>query len=96
LAPATVSLKSQFLRLWNCFSNRKAWLFADTVRGAKASMNLYSLIETCKANSVEPYAYLKHLFIALPQAQTVDDYEALLPWQIPSLASKAQAAHSNE
>ena len=38
---------------------RKAWLFADSVRGAKASMNLYSLIETCKANGVEPYAYRK-------------------------------------
>jgi transposase len=71
----------------------KAWLFADTVRGAKASMNLYSLIETCKANGVEPYAYLKHLFTALPQVQTVDDYEALLPWRIPSLASEAQPAH---
>jgi transposase len=61
---------------------RKAWLFADTVRGAKASMNLYSLIETCKANGVEPYAYLKHLFIALPHVQTAHDYEALLPWNL--------------
>jgi transposase len=65
---------------------RKAWLFADScggsVRGAKTSMNLYSLIETCKANGVEPYAYLKRLFTALPQAQTVDDYEALLPWNL--------------
>jgi hypothetical protein len=23
--------------LWNCFSKRKAWLFSDTVTGAKAS-----------------------------------------------------------
>jgi transposase len=53
-------------------------------------MNLYSLIETCKANGVEPYAYLKNLFMALPHAQTVDDYEALLPWRI-SLASNVQA-----
>ena len=41
-----------------------------------------SLIETCKANGVEPYAYLKHLFTALPHAQTADDYEALLPWHL--------------
>lgn len=60
---------------------RKAWLFADTVRGAKTSMNLYSLIETCRANGVEPYAYLKHLFTVLPLAQMADDYEALLPWR---------------
>ncbi|WP_420480839.1 IS66 family transposase [Burkholderia latens] len=64
---------------------RKAWLFADTVRGAKASMNLYSLIETCRANGVEPYAYLKTLFTALPHAQTADDYESLLPWQLSTL-----------
>ncbi len=27
---------------------RKGWLFSDTVKGAVASANLYSLIETCK------------------------------------------------
>jgi transposase len=75
---------------------RKAWLFADTVRGAKASMNLYSLIETAKANNVEPYAYLVALFKALPHAQTADDYEALLPWRIPLPGSKAQAARPDE
>ena len=58
-------------------------------------MNLYSLIETCKANSVEPYAYLKHLFIMLPHAQTADDYEALLPWRIHLLTSKFLAALAN-
>ena len=59
---------------------RRNWLFADTVGGAKASANLYSLIETCKANGIDPYRYLVGLFRALPQAKTVDDYEALLPW----------------
>jgi len=29
-------------------------LFADTSRGAKASATVYSLIETAKANSLEP------------------------------------------
>jgi transposase len=38
---------------------RKNWLFADTVRGAQASANLYSVIETAKANGIEPYAYLR-------------------------------------
>lgn len=61
---------------------RKAWLFADTVGGANASANLYSLIETAKASNVEPYRYLVALFKKLPLAQTVDDYEALLPWNI--------------
>ena len=45
----------------------------------KASANLYSLIETAKANGLEPYAYLRHLFAELPKAETVDGIEALLP-----------------
>lgn len=61
---------------------RRSWLFADTVGGANASANLYSLIETAKANNIEPYRYLVALFKQLPLAQTVDDYEALLPWNI--------------
>jgi transposase len=61
---------------------RRNWLFADTVGGANASANLYSLIETCKANRVDPYRYLVMLFRALPVAKTADDFEALLPWQL--------------
>lgn len=61
---------------------RKAWLFADTLGGANASANLYSLIETARANGIEPYRYLVALFKRLPLATTADDYEALLPWNI--------------
>jgi transposase len=63
---------------------RRNWLFSDTVAGAHASANLYSLIETCKANNVDPYHYLAALFAALPLAVTADDYEALLPWNLRS------------
>jgi transposase len=41
---------------------RRNWLFCDTVAGAQGSANLYSLIETCKANNIEPYTYLVALF----------------------------------
>ena len=61
---------------------RKAWLFSDTVRGAQASANLYSLVETAKANGIEPYAYLRHVFTELPKATTLDHIEALLPHRI--------------
>ena len=63
-------------------AGRRNWLFADTVGGAHASANLYSLLQTCKVNRVDPYRYLAALFTALPMAQTADDYEALLPWNI--------------
>ena len=79
-APSSVQQKSHELRLWKYFHNRRGWLFADTVKGAVASANLYSLIETCKVNGVEPHAYLSQLFDRIPHLTTVADYEALLPW----------------
>jgi transposase len=48
---------------------RRNWLFCDTVAGARASANLYSLIETCKANGIDPYTYLVDLFPKLPLAK---------------------------
>jgi len=61
---------------------RKAWMFADTPKGAHASGIFYSLIETAKANEIEPYAYLHHIFKMLPYADTVEKIEALLPWNV--------------
>ena len=61
---------------------RKNWLFSDTPAGAHASAKLYSIIETAKANGLEPYAYLRHIFEKLPQATTPADIEALLPWNV--------------
>ncbi len=65
---------------------RKAWLFADTPAGAQASARLYSLVETAKANGLEPYAYLKRVFEELPVAIADNDDDAinrLLPWNVP-------------
>jgi transposase len=58
---------------------RKNWLFAGNARGASASAALYSLIETAKANGLEPYRYLRHLFSQIPLARTEQDYADLLP-----------------
>lgn len=63
---------------------RKNFLFSDSVKGVTASANLYSVIETAKANGLEPYAYLRRVFTALPQAETVEEIEALLPWRTPA------------
>lgn len=59
---------------------RKAWLFSDTPAGANASAIIYSLVETAKANGVEPYTWLRHALEHLPAAQTADEMEKLLPW----------------
>ena len=58
------------------------WLFSATPRGADVSANLYSLIETAKAKGVEPSVYLATVFTDLPNANTIDDIEALLPWNL--------------
>ena len=59
---------------------RKAWLFSDTPAGANASAIIYSLVETAKANGVEPYTWLRHVLEHLPAARTADEMDKLLPW----------------
>ncbi len=61
---------------------RKNWLFNCTPEGARASATLYSLIETAKANKLEPYWYLKYLFENLPEAMSNDDFRQLLPMYV--------------
>lgn len=59
---------------------RKNWLFANSVQGAKASANLYSIIETAKAHKLNPEEYLTKVYRQLPNANTVEDIEQILPW----------------
>ena len=61
---------------------RKAWLFADTPAGARASATFFSLVETAKANGIEPFEYLHKVLQRLPYVETVEDMEALLPWNM--------------
>lgn len=61
---------------------RKAWLFSDTPAGARASAVIYSLVQTAKANGLEPYTWLRRVLRDLPAAKSVEDVEALLPWNL--------------
>jgi len=61
---------------------RKNWLFAGHPNGANASATLFTLIETAKANGLEPYWYLRFLFEKLPLTQTEEDFRALLPQNV--------------
>jgi transposase len=67
---------------------RKNFLFSNSVHGVKASANLYSLIESAKANGLEPYQYLRQVFTALPRAETVEDIENLLPWALKKVPAE--------
>lgn len=64
---------------------RKNWLFSNSVSGAHTSARLFSLIETAKANHIEPCDYFKYIFKELPNCTRVEDYEALLPWNLRSI-----------
>jgi transposase len=61
---------------------RKAWLFANTPRGAKSSAIIYSIVETAKENGLNPYAYIEHILLQLPNIDTkdVEALDNLLPW----------------
>ncbi len=58
---------------------RKNWTFADSVKGANASAVLYSLVETAKANGLEPYAWFRYVLTQLPQLEKGARVEHLLP-----------------
>ena len=61
---------------------KKNWLFANTVRGAKTSAALYSLIETAKQNGLIPYKYLEYLLINISEVDLNDEMELeyYMPW----------------
>ena len=77
------------LSIWQAMINAPgiatSRIISSTARrssSAKASANLYSLIETAKANGVKPNAYLRRVFTDLANAQTVEHVEAFLPWNV--------------
>ena len=67
---------------------RKNWVFSETPRGAHASAAIYSLIETAKANALNPQNYLYQIFEKIPQLEEGDreGLESLLPWNIGDLS----------
>lgn len=64
---------------------RKNWLFLGNEKGANAAANIYSLIETCKSNKINPYEYLLKVFESLEKRNEID-YSTLTPMALkPSL-----------
>lgn len=63
-------------------TGRKNWLFSNSAAGAgaSASATIYSLMLTCRACDVEPYAYLVHVLTELPCRKAGDDVTDLLPF----------------
>ena len=69
---------------------RRAWLFADTPKGAAANAVLYTLVESARANDLDVYEYLNHILTIMPNTDFCNQPEAvdsLLPWsdQLPEI-----------
>ncbi len=60
---------------------RNNWVMAGSPRGAAASADLYSLIETIKLNGLEPYFALRYILTKLP-ATPPERIGDLLPWNL--------------
>lgn len=62
---------------------RKNWLFSGSPKGADASAGVYTLIETAKANGLNPMKYIQFILSDMPGSaflqypEFLDDY---LPW----------------
>lgn len=61
---------------------RKNFLFANSVAGVRAICIHMSLIRTAIMYGFDPYHYYVSVMRIIPHCKTVEDYEALLPWNI--------------
>jgi len=62
---------------------RKNWTFCGSPEGAKASACVYSLVETAKANGLNPYKYLEFILARLPGSNSKNSssfLELMMPW----------------
>ena len=67
---------------------RKNFIFCDTPAGASSSALIYSILESAKANSHNPLHYMTAVMAGIPNAQSVEDIEALLPWNLSADQAK--------
>lgn len=79
--PMTNSLDERTLRPFTV--GRRSWLFSNSVKGAEASAAAFSLVETAKANNLDPYDYIEYLLEIMPNIDFMKSPEKLddfLPW----------------
>ena len=60
--------------------NRKNALFAGHDEGGRTWARMASLIETCKLNAVDPYAYLRATLTAIANRHPASRIDDLMPW----------------
>jgi transposase len=72
--------------------NRKNALFAGSNGGAEHWAVIASLIETCKLNTIDPYAYLADVISKIVNRHPNSRINELLPWAYPAVQLLRDAA----
>ena len=71
---------------------RRNWTFAGSDAGGHRAAAVYTLIETCKMNDVDPQAWLADV-LARINDHKIHDLAALLPWHwVAERVRRKQAA----
>ena len=63
--------------------HKHTWKLIDTVNGAESSALIYSIVETAKANNLNPFRYMEYLLTEMMEHEEETDYgfiDKLLPW----------------
>lgn len=72
---------------------RRNWLFAGSQAGGERAATLYTVIETAKANGVEPERYIADITAKLAAGWPASRWDELMPWNWqPPQPPLAQAA----
>lgn len=63
--------------------HKHTWKLIDTINGAESSALIYSIVETAKANNLNPFRYMEYLLTEMMEHEEETDYgfiDKLLPW----------------
>lgn len=72
---------------------RRNWLFAGSLAGGERAAALYTVIETAKANGIEPQAYIADVLARLASGWPAARWNELMPWNWrPTIIPLARAA----
>ena len=74
---------------------RNNWLFSQSVKGAQGSATIYSIIETCKANKINAYDYLRYILDNIKKAKDNQELRAMLPYNIDPELLKSDSNRGN-
>jgi transposase len=73
---------------------RRNWLFAGSRAGGERAAAIYTVIQTCKANGVDPQAYITDVIAKIADDWPASRWDELMPWNWmpPADQPTAQAA----